>query len=290
MTTVALPLRNGVAEIRFDMHPTLQGVTRFCFGASYALALLLELGLMLRPTRLLRTLGLVFGSAGLIAHTSYLLLHRPTVALPFGSLLLLAWVLAVFYLYGAMHHRQLAWGVFVLPIVLILIGLTEAFSTAESDPVKRWFAGDSFWGAIHGGLLLMAAIGVCVGCIASVMYLAQARRVKAKTAPGTGLKLLSLERLAEMNRRAITWAFPMLTAGLLVGVILMAQHDGPSLGWTAPRILGTVGLWLAFLLLLSLRYFANSSNRRLAVMTIAAFAVLLVTLVTAHPVVTGGSQ
>jgi ABC-type transport system involved in cytochrome c biogenesis permease subunit len=271
------------------MAPSLQNVTRFCFGASYAVALLLELVQLVRPRPAVRVAALGFGAAGLLAHSLFLIFQHPSVAAPYGSLLLLAWVVAVFYLYGALHHRRLAWGVFVLPIVLILIGLTEAFPKTGTDEARRWFTGENFWGAVHGGLVVLALVGVCVGCAASVMYLVQARRLKSKTAPGQGVRLLSLERLATMNRRAITWAFPLLTAGLLVGVIRLAQYEGPSLGWSSPRVLSTMGLWLVFLALLYLRYFAHASNRRLAVLTIAVFGLMLATLATAHPVVTEGS-
>src|SRR5258708_1709918 len=134
------------------MPASLQNVTRFCFGASYAVALILELVQLLRPRPSLRMVGLIFGTAAVIAHTPFLIVHHPTVAAPHGSLLLLAWVVAVFYLYGSLHHRRLAWGAFVLPIVLILIGLTEAFPKAGPDEIRRWFTGENFWGAIHGGL------------------------------------------------------------------------------------------------------------------------------------------
>src|SRR5262245_45559031 len=271
------------------MPASLQNVTRFCFGASYAVAFVLELDQLVLPRRSLRVVGLAFGAAGLVAHSAFLIIHHPTVAAPYGSLLLLAWVIAVFYLYGALHHRHLAWGVFVLPIVLILIGLTEVFPNSGADIAQRWFTGENFWGLVHGGLVVLALVGVCVGCVASIMYLVQARRLKSKLAPGQGVRLLSLERLAAMNRRAITWAFPLLTAGVLVGVVRMAQFDGPSLGWRSPRVLGTIGLWLVFLILIYLRYFAQTSNRRLAVLTIAVFGLMLATLATAHPVVMEGS-
>ena len=269
------------------MESLLQNITRVCFGASYAVALLLELAQMLNPRPVLRLLGLCFGGAGLVAHTIYLIVRQPTIAAPFGSLLLLAWVVAVFYFYGTLHHRGLAWAVFVLPLALILIGLSYAFTDGGS-PEPRWFTGESFWGAIHGLLLLLAFVGLSVGGVASVMYLAQARRLKSKALPGSGLRLLSLERLAQMNRRAVTWAFPLLTAGLLVGAILLAQHSDASPGFFSPRVLGTIGLWLAFLVLLYLRYLAHSSNRQLAILTLAAFGLLLVTLATNHPVVPGG--
>ncbi|HEV3145397.1 MAG TPA: hypothetical protein VGZ47_16005, partial [Gemmataceae bacterium] len=200
------------------MESYLQGITRLCFGASYLLALGLELARTVWPRSWPRWLGLAFGTVGLFAHTVYLLVRAPSVYTPWGSLLLLSWVVAVFYLYGAFHHRKLAWAIFVLPIVLILIGLSIVFPASHSNSFSRWFTGANFWGAVHGGLLLLAAIGVCVGCAVSIMYLVQAWRLRTKSNPGHGLKMLSLERLADMNRRAITWAFPLLSAGLLVGI------------------------------------------------------------------------
>jgi ABC-type uncharacterized transport system permease subunit len=266
----------------------LSRVTLFCFAASYAAALLLELVYLLLPRRLLRLLGLGFGIAGLFAHTLFLAVQQPPLSGRFGTLLFLAWILAVFCLYGMIHHRRLAWGVFVLPLVLALVGLAAAFGHPGADIDGFWLRnllslhGERFWGALHGGLLLLAAVGVCVGCIASVMYLVQARRLRLKTLPGHGPRLLSLERLEEMNRRALTIAFPLLTAGMLIGVALMIQDAAQLHGWTDPRVLSTVALWLVFALLVYLRYGVHLRGRRVAQLTILAFAVLLVTLVVPH--------
>src|SRR5262245_39938229 len=267
---------------------SIEGIGRICFGASYAVALGLELLNATRPRRPLRYAAVAFGAAGLVAHTLYLALHRPSVALPSGSLLVLAWVVAVFGVGGAVHHRKLAWAVFVLPLVLALIGLAQVFPPAGPDDPRAEFTGDRFWGQLHGGLILLAAVGVSVGFVASVMYLVQARRLRAKAHPRHGLRLLSLERLEAMNRRAVHAAFPLLTAGLFVGVLLLVgRYDGA--GWTAPKVIGTVGLWAVFALLLYLRHGAQVPGRRLARLTVGAFVVLLATLAAAHPVVTGGA-
>src|SRR5262249_23162649 len=146
----------------------------------------------------------------------------------YGSFLFLAWIIAVFYLYGSLHHRKIAWGLFVLPLVLGLVGLAVLFDRDRpsgelpSPPPLASPQRAGLWGALHGVLLLLAAIGVFVAFVASVMYLIHARRLRAKTLPGTGPKFLSLERLEEMNRRAIVLAFPLLTAGVLVGLALQA--------------------------------------------------------------------
>src|SRR5262249_53424734 len=149
----------------------LSRVTLFCFAASYAAALLLELVYLLFLHPLLRLLGLGFGLAGLFAHTLFLAVQQPPLSTRFGTLLFLAWILALSCLYGMLHHRRLAWGVFVLPLVLALVGLASAFGHPGADVDGFWlrnllsFQGERFWGALHGGLLLLAAVGVCVGCV-----------------------------------------------------------------------------------------------------------------------------
>lgn len=264
----------------------IDGITWFCFAASYALALGLEVAQLVWPRPMLRIAGLVAGAAGLLAQSLYLVAHPPALATPAGSLLALGWVLAVFYLFGSLHHRKQAWGVFVLPLVLALIGLAWVMP-AKGSPAVEWLAGERFWGALHGALIQLAAVGVSVGFLASVMYLVQARRLRAKALPGRGLRLMSLERLEAMNRRAVMLSFPLLTAGLLVGVVLLARHDMSSSAWLA-KVVSTTMLWLVFGVLLYLRYGAGLPGRRLARLTIAAFALMLVALAATHPAVGGG--
>jgi ABC-type transport system involved in cytochrome c biogenesis permease subunit len=262
------------------------GVTHVCFGLSYLFAFGLELAGQGRPGRAVRVAALVFGLAGLTAHTIFLFAHRPNPASGYGALVLLAWVLAVFYLYGSVHHQSQAWGLFVLPVVLVMSWLSFAVFRDSAEP-GAWISGDHVWGAIHGVLVLAASIGITVGFLASVMYLVQAQRLRMKRSPLGGLRLLSLERLETMNRRAINWAFPLLTVGLVLGAIRVPAATESGVSWTDPKVLSTVGLWVVALVLLYLRYGAHRPPRRLAWLTIASFGLMLVTLVASHPFAAG---
>jgi len=276
------------------MPTVLERVTVLCFAMSYAAALGLEIGHQAQPRPIMRLLALIFGGAGLLAHTIFIGVQPLALASSQGSLLFLAWILAVFYLYGSIHHGRLTWGLFVLPLVLALVVLAEIFPREEAARVgSLWdivnIQGERFWGLVHGGLVLLAAVGVSVGFVASMMYLVQVHRLKAKLAPGQGVKLLSLERIEAMNRRAILWSFPMLTAGLLVGVFLQVHQGSFTQDWLSPKILSTLGLWLVFGILLYLRYAAHARGRRVAWWTVAAFALLLLALISpVHPFLQGG--
>jgi ABC-type uncharacterized transport system permease subunit len=273
----------------------LERITVYCFGASYALALVLELANLLWPRPFVRLLTTLLGGAGLFAHTLFLgsafflTPQGSPLASQFVSLLFIAWILAIFYFYGALHHRRQAWAVFVLPLVLFLVVLANVFQhDQEKATAPEWLHGERLFALIHGILLLLAAVGVCVGFVASVMYLVQAYRLKTKKPPGKGVRLLSLERLEAMIRHAIVTAFPLLTAGVLAGVVLLIPRIGQVESLLDPRIVSAAVLWVVFALLVYLRYGYHLRARRVALLTIVAFALLVCTLAASHSIVQGG--
>src|SRR5436309_3072006 len=99
----------------------LERISIICFGASYIVALALELSRLIRSDKLLRYLATGFGGAGFFAHTVFLALRLPSLATEYGCLLFLAWILAAFYFLGSFRHSRQIWSVFVLPVVLGLI-------------------------------------------------------------------------------------------------------------------------------------------------------------------------
>ncbi len=259
-----------------------------CFFASYLAALGLELWHHFRPRPIWRRLAQVCGAAGLVAQTFFLVAKPAPLAFQYGWMLFLAWILAVFYLFGSFHYQRLAWGVFVLPVVLGLVALGGLGAiwdpqSKEPRPNQFFFIDDVLsFQAAHAALLLLATVGLCVGFVASLMYLYQAHRLRTKKLPSKGPRMLSLERLEMMNRRAVIVAFPLLTVGMLIGVALMFV---PTIkDWTDPRVLSAFVLWLAFALLLYLRFGAHLRGRQIAVWTIVTFGLLLVCLTLSHPV------
>jgi len=270
--------------------PWTARVTILCFLASYLVALGLEVWRMFRPRPVLWVLALTMGCAGLVAQTIYLAVQQPALVWQFGWMLFTAWILTIFYLAGSLHHPRLAWGVFVLPVILGLVGLAVLGDVLDPPPDSARFllVGWISFQSVHAALLFLGSIGLCVGFVASLMYLIQAHRLKAKIPPSQGMKLLNLERLEAMNRRAITLAFPLLTLGMVIGAVLMFVDQLP--GWTDPRVWATCILWLAVALLLYVRYGLHLRGRQLAVLTIVAFGLLLGCLSLSHPVGQGSGK
>jgi ABC-type uncharacterized transport system permease subunit len=269
----------------------LENVSILCFAASYALALALAVGHLLRPARVLRVSQQVAMAAGLVAQSAYLTWH--TLPVPHGprALLLLSLILAIFAFSGSFHYRRQAWGVFILPVVLLLIIMawrqpgTLADYLVPEETVRLTVVA-------HLVFILLGAVGLCIAFVASIMYLVHAGRLRRKQLGG-GVRLLSLERLETMNRRAVGMAFPLLTSGLVTGVLLMRQTH--LLTWWDAKVVTTALLWVVLAVLVYLRYGLHLQGRRVAWWTVLAFALMLLAfavpwlLPSAHPTAGGAA-
>ena len=91
-----------------------------------------------------------------------------------------------------------------------------------------------------------------------------------------------------MNRRAINLAFPLLTAGVVVGMALLRRRPGRCKAGPTRACWPPVALWLVFAVLLYLRYSLHVRGRRVAMLTIVAFVLLVVTLAVPHTLSGGG--
>ncbi|MEW4570205.1 cytochrome c biogenesis protein CcsA [Tautonia sp. JC769] len=274
-----------------------------CFAGTYGLALAADLArLILRvPVRWHAAVGLA--ALGWVVHTAFLAnlawrAGQVPIGTVFHSLLVLAWILSGIGLYLTFRApKPSAIGVFVLPLVLALLATAVAMPAEARADWTRLGGWETVWGTIHGLLLLLGAVSTCVAFLAGLMYLAQADRLKRKRPQRFGIALPSLEQSERWNRAAITLAFPMLTAGLAIGIALNAgsRREGRAvLDWSDPKVISAAGLWVVFAALLHVRYRPEWRGKRVMLLTVLAFAFMLFTLLgvdlllpTAHGVARG---
>lgn len=276
LRTCAHAAQGIICEIDSDLYNDRmwgEGISVICFTACYALALSLEILEIRKGVGGIRWARRALALAGILAHLAYIVNHALPMSGQSSIPLLLSLIMAIFYLSGTFHHQRTAWGLFVLPVVLllILIHVVKPANLGGMDmPPER---STKMWTWLHLTFLLLGDVGLCVAFLASVMYLVQARYLKHKVRPDHAPRLLSLERLERMSRRAITLAFPLLTSGLLIGLLLMIQ-TGEMRWWDAKLI--TAGLlWLALVVLITIRFGLHMSGRRVAWLTILAFLLMV---------------
>ena len=184
------------------------GISILYFFATYALALLLEIARLVWKTgRRVATATFVLCALGMLAHTWFLIdqarqgLLRQTAPLSSWHhwCLIAAWVLAAVYLTWTVRRPGTAFGLFLLPVMLLLVLLATRFEPEQAVSAQR---ASQVWGTIHGGALLLGTVTVCLGFASGLMYLMQSYRLKHKMPPRRGFRLPSLESLREMNSRA----------------------------------------------------------------------------------------
>jgi len=258
------------------------GINMLCFSACYAIALALEVSGLWARMRAARIALLVSAIAGLAAHSWYLV-HRVT-EMPEAPLasqqdwyILAAWVLAILYLILKLYYSRSSMGLFFLPAVLALIGISRF---ATQTPLTS-FQAPRVWGQVHGVLLMVGTVAVLVGFLAGLMYLIQSYRLKHKMPPGRYLKLPSLEWLEKANSQSLGIATLFVGGGFFTGVLsrLASQGEQNFVPWTDPVVvsLAAMFVWLVVAEVFRLIYPAARQGQKVAYLTIAA--ILFLTLV-----------
>jgi len=264
-----------------------------CFFTSYAVALGLEISRLFfrMPVRLIVMLG--FSGLGFVLHSLYLWHRAQTGTMPLSSwhdwYLIAGWIVAAAYIALALSRPQTNVGLFLLPVVLALIGVAQAFRDQAAFPRDRAL---QMWGTAHGLMLLLGTVAVSFGFAAGLMYLVQSWRLKHHVAPGTGLKLPSLEWLQVINRRALIYSSCFIALGLVAGIVLNAveaRGQGPGVPWSDSVVISSAILlvWLLAASLFEWLYKPAQQGRKVAYLTVASF--LFLALVMAM-LLAGGSQ
>jgi hypothetical protein len=260
-------------------------VTVACFFSSYLVALGFEAAQLLKQHTASHWLALVMAVAGAVAQSIYLVVRSRTAGIPpllsstHDWLLVLALLIVVLYVFVELLDKRVALGLFVIPIVLVLVGLSRFVSDAPNPNLVR-----APWrglGMFHASMLVLGMVGVLASFLMSVMYLLQHRRLKTKRGEPEGLHLLSLATLSRINWWGVVLSVPLLTLGMATGVwlsYLSSNTDAPvSLQRWQFVVSGLVWLTMGalFLWLLTGR---TPSGRLVAWRTLWACGFLLATL------------
>lgn len=183
----------------------------------------------------------------------------------FGLLLALAFLLVYW------RYRNIALGIFLLPLAFLL-GMLPAFRPGLQSAA---FPGlNSSWLFLHIALLLAGYAALVVSLGASVLYLVQERRLKSKARITSRIKLPPLETIDSLAMKALLFGLPCMTAGLLIGSFLAEITYGPTY-FQDPKILLAFAMWLAYVGMIHIRRLSGLRGRRAVYLSSFVFLVIL---------------
>jgi len=266
----------------------ISGISIVCFSASYAVALALEMTRVLFRTVIRRVVLWIFLVAGLFAHTGYLV-HRAQEGLSlrgaplsnwYDWCLIAAWFVAAGYFLIALSRPTTTSGVFLLPMVLALVGVSCLFPPDQTFPPST---ANRAWGMVHAFAWGVGTATVSLGFAAGVMYLLQSYRLKRKIPMTSGFRLPSLEWLGRLNERSLIVSSVLLAGGWFSGIVLnliQSNQQGVGFPWSDPVVWtsGLLFLWLVAASLFSCYYRPVRMGRKVAYLTVANFVFLVFVL------------
>ena len=184
--------------------------------------------------------------------------HHTLPVSPHEMRSLLGLLLACTFLLVYWRYRTVSLGVFVLPIVFLLV-LAPAFIPGEEtfrQPIIR-----SGWIFLHVALLMAAYAALFVSLLASVLYLWQERQLKRKSASGMFDWLPPLETMDQIAYRTLLIGFPCMTAGLLAGSLMAQESVGPAY-FLDPKVLLSFAMWAVYSAMIFIRRNVGLRGRR----------------------------
>ena len=271
----------------------LYKITITCFAASYLVVLGLEISRVFFRAGIRKYIRVGFAAAGLFAHTAYLLkqgkLELDATGIWLSSwsgwCLAAAWVLAAAYLWISLRQSKSVIGVFLLPIVMILISVGVGLDGGSTFSVSRV---KSIWNMVHGSTLLLGTAIVALGFVFGVVYLIQATRLKRKIVGSKLFKLPSLEWLQRSSEVSLIASTLLLGGGLVSGIALnlvnqAAGNDtaaGGTIAWSDPVVWssGVLFLWLLSAALFNVFYQPARQGRKVAYLVVTSFLFLVLEL------------
>lgn len=201
--------------------------------------------------------------------------HRALPVDTHETLSLLGLILSTAFLLLALRYKTVAFGIFLLPIAVLLTIVPALHPGHETIAYPFIRTG---WLLLHIALLLIAYAALFLSLIASVLYLIQERRLKQKRSARPLSRFAAwlppLETLDQIALNALRFGLPCMTAGLLIGSVLALETTGPTF-FADPKVLLSIAMWVAYVLMIFIRRHSGLRGRRAVYLSSFVFLVVL---------------
>jgi cytochrome c-type biogenesis protein CcsB len=193
-----------------------------------------------------------------------------------GSLVLLALLCGAAYLVVDRVQRLPVVGAFITPLILFTMVPTLGGHGPSADPRPPILR--SGWLPLH---VSAAFLGIALFTLAfgvALMYLLMEREVKGKHFGALFSRLPSLDKLDALNQRLVRWGFVVFSVALITGSFFARQAWGSFWQWDPKEVFSLV-VWLLYAGLLQMRLIVGWHGRRVAVLTMVGFALVILSFV-----------
>ncbi len=190
---------------------------------------------------------------------------------PHETLSFFAWAMTGTYLAFQLKTKTRVLGAFVSPLAFLLMVVASnrlGVDVSVPDILKGTLV------PVHVALSVIGEALLAIACGAGILYLAQDSQIRQRKMTPMSRYLPSLDDLDRVNHVSLLAGFTLLTLGLLVGSVWASTVWGRPWPWD-PKLMWTLAAWFFYAVLIHQRLAIGWKGRKIALLSIAAFAVLL---------------
>ncbi len=267
-----------------SIHIILFKTVLICYLTATVLYLLHVVARKEKPGRLARWVLLAGAIVQLIAFiTQFIQVGHTPVTNLHESLSFFAWCLVVFFLFFDLRYRLSVMGAFSSALAVVtMLGSGIAPKTAE--PLSPML--NSWWFPVHVSFAFLGNAAFALAFGAGVMYLLQDRMLKSKHFSALYYRLPSLDTLDNINYRALSFGFPLMTLGIITGAAWAESVWGTYWSWD-PKETWALMTWFVYAALLHGRMSIGWRGRRAAIFAIIGFFCLVFTFLGVNLLLSG---
>lgn len=181
-------------------------------------------------------------------------------------------VVAVFLLLQIRFHLMVL-GALVAPLAALVVIIASMLPRPQVQLAPFL---SNLWRTVHIGTLVLGLAALAIACLVGILYLIQEGSIKDKKQGFFFSRLPSLSLLDSVGYASLIVGFPLLTFGVISGVIYAQVVHGRLWSWTPREVFAAV-TWLVYAALVHERLAVGWRGRRAAIMTIVGFVILVFT-------------
>lgn len=220
-----------------------------------------------------KTVGLIVTVA---AHLVYLLartvqFNHPPITTPFEIMTVIAFCIALAYLYIEVVSKVHGTGLFVLIPAFFFQAVSTLFirDLGQIPEILR-----SNLLGFHVTSALLGYTAIAVGAMYGLLYLMLYHDIKSNHFSVIYKRLPNLEKLESMSFRSTLFGFLFLTVAIAVGFIWLPIAFG-EIFYSDPKLVGSMFIWALYAVGLVSKKVAGWHGRKIAVLYVSGFIVAL---------------
>ncbi len=215
---------------------------------------------------------LIFAQTFAVNQAPHPVFHLPVTSVGEASGFF-AWSLAFIYLILLRQNKTQTFAVILIPVLILF--LLPAFFPFRPNLSLPVYFNDTYF-LLHILSAFFSYASFALSFIAAVLYLMLDTSLKKKNSGLFYKKLLSLEDLEHFIFRTIFWGVVLLGIGILSGAFWAKSAFG-TFFLREPKSFSSLLTWFVYLVIIYLHGIRKIKGRRIVLMSLSAFMLVLIT-------------